>query len=246
MKEYIAVRGLGRIRNVSLFNIRYPSGHCYTVHPSHAAPTDILIIMLEGQVSCQVAGWGELTLAPNTVTYFSRGIDRTSRYLTDTRLLSVHIESKSAVFPKAVGQLPMESLDAHSRACLELLIAGVAENQPIGDFAVASCIYGLLDSCAAAEPPEIPSRYAAVHAAKLAIDSDFTSERSIPEYARDAAMSESSFRRLFAEYTGTPPARYRQKLRLEYVKLLVQSGECNLSEAASRAGYNSLPYLCRQ
>ena len=98
----------------------------------------------------------------------------------------------------------------------------------------------------AAEPPEIPSRYAAVHAAKLAIDSDFTSERSIPEYARDAAMSESSFRRLFAEYTGTPPARYRQKLQLEYVKLLVQSGECNLSEAASRAGYNSLPYLCRQ
>lgn len=243
MKEYIAANGFGHIQTASLFHIRYQAGH--TAHLPRGTSADTLIIMLSGSVRCQIPGQRELLLTPDSVTVFPRYRERTSVYLTDTHLLSVHLQMKTNVFDESAIQLPLTDMNAHSRSCLAQLVESFTQNRPMGDLALASCLYGLLDACVKNAQTEVPQRYRAVHAAMQEIDANFTSERPISEYAKDAAMSVSAFRRLFAEYTGKPPVKYRQEKRLEYVRLLVGSGECNISEAAVRAGFNSLPYLCR-
>ena len=244
MKEYISVDALSKIRHVSLFNIRYDAGHVFTHRPDAAQSADTMILVLSGSIRCDMPGRETLRMEAGTVTLFPRSERRTSRYLTNTHLLSVHIDSTSPLFSD-VNQFSTAGLSDFGRMCLTQL-TDTARGAPIGDFAAASCVCGLLAECAERVHESVPERFAAIDAARRAIEREFTSERPIPEYARDAAMSESGFRRLFAMYVGMPPARYRQKLRLEYVRLLVSTGECNLSEAASRAGFNSLPYLCRQ
>ncbi|MBQ8509496.1 MAG: helix-turn-helix transcriptional regulator [Clostridia bacterium] len=244
MKEYFSIGDLNRYRGFSVFSIRYAAGH--TAHMAHGTPADTLIVMLKGSVRCSMPGQEDILLTPDKITWFARNCARTSVYLTETHLLSIHIDCEAAVFRHSYGQLPVSDMDAHAADCFQTLIAAANGDTRFSELTAASCLYGLLDYCVSSSPPEIPVKYRAIHDAKCAIDADFTSERPISDYARAAAMSESTFRRLFTEYTGQPPIRYRLTLRLEYVKLLVRSGECSLSEAAVRAGFNSLPYLCRK
>lgn len=243
MKEYIAADRLLRIRGLSLFNISYEAGHVARL--PRGTPADTLIILLSGRVRCTIPDSPELILTPERVTLFTKEQPRTSYYLTDTRLLSVHIESKSAVFGSPT-QFEVSGMNDFSRSCLSLLSAVAAGEGSFDDFAIVSYVYGLLSELSRASMTDIPERFSAVHSAKLAIERDFTRSRPITDYARGAAMSESTFRRAFTEYAGVPPAHYRLELRLEYVKLLVSTGECSLGEAASRAGFNSLSYLCRK
>ena len=244
MKEYISVDALSKIRHISLFNIRYDAGHVFTHRPDAAQSADTMIIVLSGSIRCSISGRGDFRMEAGTVTLIPRGERRTSEYLADTHLLSVHIEATSPLFSR-MAQFATSGMSDAGRMCLTRL-TDAARGAPIGDFAAASCVCGLLAEFAERVRESVPERFDAIDAARRAIEREFTSERPIPEYARDAAMSESGFRRLFTMYVGMPPARYRQELRLEYVRLLVSTGECNLSEAASRAGFNSLPYLCRQ
>ena len=244
MKEYFSVGTMNRYRAFSLFGIRYEAGH--TAHLPHGTTADTLIIMLQGSIRCLIPGQGDLLLTPDTITCFSKNLERTSVYLEDTHLLSIHVNADSPVFTLPCGQIPVSELDEHAKNCLDTLRQAALGSFQCTELVALSCLYGLLDNCTKKQPRDIPAKYLAVHAAKCAIDSEFTIERPIREYARGAAMSESTFRRLFAEYTGNPPVRYRLLLRLAYVRALVGSGECNLSEASARAGFNSLPYLCRQ
>jgi len=244
MKEYISVDVLSKIRHVSLFNIRYDAGHIYTSRTDAAQSADIMIIVLSGSILCSIPGRADFRMEAGTVTLIPRSDRRTSRYLTDTHLLSVHIESTSPLF-SGMTQFATSGLSDYGRMCLSRL-TDAARGASIGDFAAAACVCGMLSEFAERVRTPVPERFDAIDAARRAIEREFTSERPIPDYAKDAAMSESGFRRLFTMYVGMPPARYRQELRLEYVRLLVSTGECNLSEAASRAGFNSLPYLCRQ
>ena len=58
-------------------------------------------------------------------------------------------------------------------------------------------------------------------------------------------MSEVNFRRLFKEYTGMSPIDYRNDLRLKNAKNMLQSGEYNVTEAATASGFSNLSFFIR-
>ncbi len=240
MKEYISLNGLGQI---SLFHIHQPAG--YIAHLPHGTSAETMIIILSGCVRCQIPGQDDRMLTPDEITLFSKDQERTSCYLTDTHLLSVHLHLPGNTIAESAVQVKTAAMNEHSAACLSTLAQVYTANRPLSEIAAASCLYGLLDACIKHAEPELPRKFRTISAVKQAIDNDFISERPITEYAKDAAMSVSAFRRLFSEYTGKTPVRYRLEKRLEYACLLVSSGECNISEAAARAGFNSLPYFSR-
>ena len=71
-------------------------------------------------------------------------------------------------------------------------------------------------------------------------------ERKIDEYAKMCGMSEVGFRKLFMEYTGETPVEYRTRLRLEMACGMLADGECSVTEAAARSGFNSISFFCRE
>ena len=67
----------------------------------------------------------------------------------------------------------------------------------------------------------------------------------ISYYADMCYMSEVNFRRLFREHTGKSPIEYRNDLRLEKARALIQSGEYNVSESAEEVGFLNLSFFIR-
>lgn len=63
------------------------------------------------------------------------------------------------------------------------------------------------------------------------------------EVARQSNISEVYFRRLHRELFGCPPSEALQRMRLERAAQLLQSGYCNVSEAAEKAGFENSKYF---
>ncbi len=245
MKKYISVERPYGIRNISLFYIKQKKGHIAKL--AQGTPANTLIIVLSGKIKCTLENGIEIMMESDTLTLFPKGQGRVSSYLEDTVLLSVHIETASKLIDHTIC-LTYDRLSEFSVCCLSQLSIMVNEEVKTDEFALMSYIAGILSSFSSSESlkKELPNEFALIEEAKLKIEKEFTKNKPITDYAKSAAMSESSFRRKFTLYVGKSPVQYRQDLRLDYVKLLVETRECTLSEAAERAGYNSLPYLCRR
>jgi len=67
----------------------------------------------------------------------------------------------------------------------------------------------------------------------------------ISHYAKMCYMSEVNFRRLFREHTGKTPIEYRNELRLDKAKTMLQSGEYNVSECAELTGFSNLSFFIK-
>lgn len=70
-------------------------------------------------------------------------------------------------------------------------------------------------------------------------------QQSVAFYAELCRMSESGFRKLFTEYTSLSPIEYRNALRLEEARRLLETGEFTAEEAADAVGYRSISFFCR-
>jgi AraC-like DNA-binding protein len=60
---------------------------------------------------------------------------------------------------------------------------------------------------------------------------------SIRQLAEAAHMSPSKFKDLFKKVFGKPPLAYRNKIRMEYARDALQSGECTPTEMSYRLGF---------
>lgn len=111
-------------------------------------------------------------------------------------------------------------------------------------FYYLSCLYHLLwqiDGLYA----QIPHKFRKLKSAIQALSDQLAENQSVAYYAALCDMSESNFRRLFREYTGTSPIAYRNDLRLHHAQTMLQSGEYNVSEAAQLCGFTNLSFFTR-
>ncbi len=77
------------------------------------------------------------------------------------------------------------------------------------------------------------------------LENDFKSEITVKELASLCHVSESTFRRLFKEYTGKSPVEYRIEMRITYAKKLLSTGSMNTLEVALETGFDDPAYFCR-
>lgn len=71
------------------------------------------------------------------------------------------------------------------------------------------------------------------------IDSSFRNQLSIEQVAREAAMSEFHFFRLFRKVFGMSPYQYILRKRLEYARTVLLQG-CPVSQAAIECGFSDI------
>ncbi len=88
------------------------------------------------------------------------------------------------------------------------------------------------------------------HASRVAkairwVRAGFRSPLSVPELAKSAGMSASSFHEHFKSVTGTTPLQFQKDLRLIEARALLMGGNQTVSEAAYAVGYESPTHFSR-
>ncbi|MBO7214030.1 MAG: AraC family transcriptional regulator [Clostridia bacterium] len=67
----------------------------------------------------------------------------------------------------------------------------------------------------------------------------------ITQYAAASHVSVNTFRNAFQKEFGTPPLKYRNRLRIERAKELISECGFSVSEAAYASGFENIGYFCR-
>lgn len=73
---------------------------------------------------------------------------------------------------------------------------------------------------------------------------EYAENRSLDDYAALCGMSKFHFLRIFKQITGTSPMEYRDKLRIEHAKILLEDLSLPVNEVGFRVGYSSPSYFC--
>ena len=110
-------------------------------------------------------------------------------------------------------------------------------------FCVAK-IYDMIWSALSSIRKDSP-KYRKLAPALKELQKNFYKQEKISYYADLCLMSEAGFRRLFREYTGKSPIEYRNAIRLEEARKLIETGEYLVAEAAVAVGYTNISFFCR-
>lgn len=73
---------------------------------------------------------------------------------------------------------------------------------------------------------------------------EYQDPRSLEEYAELCNMSKYHFLRVFEEITGYTPIEYRNQIRIERAKTLLEDTSLPVQEIAATVGYSSATYFC--
>lgn len=77
------------------------------------------------------------------------------------------------------------------------------------------------------------------------INAHFTEQFSIPQLAKQCALSESVYRRRFRQLTGLSPIQYINQIKIEKACQLLQSGDINPSDISEFLNFYSVSYFYR-
>jgi AraC-like DNA-binding protein len=96
---------------------------------------------------------------------------------------------------------------------------------------------------ASGQPSTARARSVLVDGAREALAAD--PERSLPELARELAISPHHLSRIFRATTGSTLARHRMRLRARAALERLAEGEANLGRLAAELGFADQSHLCR-
>lgn len=103
-------------------------------------------------------------------------------------------------------------------------------------------LYSIALKCVKAE---LKRTYNSIYKAIMYIENNYIGDISVDGLAQMCSMSVSYFRRVFHDYAGMSPIKYKNKLKAEKAAELLSTGEYTVSEAAYLVGINDIAYFNR-
>ena len=76
------------------------------------------------------------------------------------------------------------------------------------------------------------------------MNKDYQKNDTLDSYAKMCNMSKFHFLRVFKDITGASPLEYRNKIRLDHAKELLEDTTIPINEIANTVGYSSGTYFC--
>jgi len=76
------------------------------------------------------------------------------------------------------------------------------------------------------------------------MNKEYAKNYSLDDYAKMCSMSKFHFLRIFKGITGTTPLEYRNKIRLDHAKELLEDTDIPVNEISRDLGYSSDSYFC--
>lgn len=193
----------------------------------------------EGVVTQLTARAGEVVFIPCGVPFFAR-------YTEDnTVILLAQFDTPYDSLPqvlKQAGKLKMNHIPYHLDEIFERRSFGGSEESRAyhSIFRMYELIWDAVDSEGKSSP-----KFMKLSPAIKEMGKNFREQRKISYYADLCGMSETGFRRLFAEYTGMSPIEYRNRIRLSEARNLIGTGEYLIEEAADAVGFSNISFFCR-
>lgn len=107
-------------------------------------------------------------------------------------------------------------------------------------------VYLLLKAIALSKmKKEVKAKFKSIYKGIMHIENNYLEDTCIEELAQMCHVSMSTFRRLFVEYKGETPIKYRNILRLKRAEELLKSGEYTVSEAAEASAIPDVAYFSK-
>ena len=92
---------------------------------------------------------------------------------------------------------------------------------------------------------EVKAKYKSIYRGIMHIENNYLCDTTVDELAEMCHVSTSTFRRLFVEYKGETPIKYRNTLRLKRAEELLKSGEYTVAEAAEACAVPDAAYFSK-
>lgn len=228
------------VENIDIINVARPKGYKHSYRNGRTKHGFIYVVsgavsnqFMDGGLDAICAHTGELVFIPMGCAYESIYLDE-------------HTELKIVQFDLASGSLPQglsypRALDLSNAGNLIDAFFDTRNSNPLYHLA---CVYNLLWQVDdyIFQPP---AKFKRLQPALKRISEQYHLTENICQYAELCDMSEVHFRRLFLEYTGKSPVDYRNDIRLQKARMLLQSREFNVSEVSELCGFSNLSFFIR-
>lgn len=111
--------------------------------------------------------------------------------------------------------------------------------------AVRAAVYSLLCALGQNSKKGLGKKYNAIAPGIRLMEENPFDPYSVDELAAVCGLSSGCFRRLFKEYSGKSPVEYRNDLKIEMAKSLLENSNATLEVMAESLGFESAAYFCR-
>ena len=242
--EYMLDVQLPAFEQIAIVDVCRPKGYKHSY--SSGRTKNGFVYVRTGEVS-DVFLEGEkktVHLRAGEVIFIPKGCPYVCTYLADnTELRVVHFDTAAGSLPPYL-QAPVKIDLPDVQEAINAFFTALDDHVTYHPFYYLSCLYRLLWQIDEGYT-KLPPKYARLQPALHDIATHCERAEPILYYARLCHMSETNFRRLFREYTGTSPIEYRNGVRLNSARAKLQSGEHNVFEAAAAVGFTNLSFFIR-
>ena len=232
------------VENIDILNVTRGKNYKYSYRTGRTKHGFIYLIkgkmrdiFLDPQVGTIDLQSGELVFIPKGSAYTGMYLER------GTEIKIVQFDLASGTLPSYLSQAKKIELP-NAGELIEAFFKPLKQSITSHPFYDLSCLYALLWQMDALYS-KIPGKYKKLQGALSELSEHYEKNEKIAYYAALCDMSEVGFRRLFREYTGKSPIEYRNDVRLQNARMLLQSGEYNVSEAAEFCGFSNLSFFIR-
>lgn len=203
-----------------------------------------IMLLLSGQINfvfgdeCLSAEAGDLIFLPKHSHYeaiFQCETMNTYDYL-------VNFDTSSEI---SYSTKPVNLLKNASYACLNYFKQLAKESFSINSSSLRKrgLLYLLLDTIIFMNKKENSALHAIFDKAQYLLKNDY--ESSMAEIAHACCTSESSLRRIFCQYIGMSPAKYRMQMKLNQAMYLLDTTDLSINEIAASLNFYDTAYFCK-
>lgn len=115
----------------------------------------------------------------------------------------------------------------------------------VGEYRRKELFYRLLSVIDNSSANAENHRYPQIVKGVMLLKQSYLESLPIETFAKESSVSVSTFRQLFHKQYGMSPLQYRNRLRIERAKQLLEYDQCTVAEAAYASGFENIGYFCR-
>lgn len=131
-----------------------------------------------------------------------------------------------------------------SNIMAKLEVCGASQNFS-GQFRRKELFYRLLTFIHDNDPKIENQQYPQIATGVMLLKQTYLENLPIEVFAKQSNISVSSFRQLFHKQYGMSPLQYRNRLRIQRAKQMLEFDSCTVAEVAYASGFENIGYFCR-
>ena len=220
-------------------------------HVKHGRILNGFLYMVEGKCLYSFNG-KTITIHPGTLIYLPKGSRHTYTALTrnikyiriDFRMLDLN--SSDEIILTEYPDIIYENAPFYVDSLIKQLVKIFMTHTYGIKLKSQAILYDLLSHiCTDIHNNAVSGNTSKIADAINYIENNFTKEISSEYLAELCSLSPTHFRRIFKECIGCTPTEYRNMIRIEKAKVLLNNQSCSITKISDQLGFDNLYYFSR-